>query len=410
MVAAMAISRVATSTWPHAQARTARMRLLLIHLGLLLLAQAVFAYLSFTRIPPRATYATIASGRSSNITTPNAADTFLLPYPARTTPSLTGYFRGVNLFGAWQSAWGQPDAFPTTAQLDYYRKKGLTTFRVPLLWEHLQPTLMGPLDPTYLDKMDQLVAEAVARHEGVIFTFINHGIYPARYGSPLGSAAAPGKAFSNVWQQLAIHYRGNAGVLAYDLMNEPYSDTEWPVHAQEAIYAIRAIDISKPIIVMPEAEGYTGYSLQNGFRGYQDPVNNLWYEIHIYFDHDSSGQYVGSYDDEGAYPMVGVDRVRPFVQWCQTYGFRCYVGEYGIPGGWTFGDDQTTYGAPTNDPRWDVVLDNFLTYLDQHQISGTYWNGGPYGDIDSVEPTNRGEDRPQMAILERHLGSWRPGA
>src|SRR5690349_21596936 len=164
----MATSRAATSTRPHPQAgTTARIRLLLIHLGLLLLAQALFAYLSVARTPSHAASASAASGRTSNVMTPNAADTFLIPYPARTTPSLTGYFRGVNLFGAWQSAWGHADAFPTTAQLDYYRKKGLTTFRVPILWEHLQPTLMGPLDPTYLDKMDLLVAEAVARQECV---------------------------------------------------------------------------------------------------------------------------------------------------------------------------------------------------------------------------------------------------
>src|SRR5689334_17384124 len=126
----MATSRAATSIrtstpWdPHPRARTtARIRLLLIHLGLLLLAQALFAYLSVTRFPAHAAYASTASGQPSAITTPNAADTFLLPYPARTTPSLTGYFRGVNLFGPWQSAWGHADAFPTTAQLDYYRKK-----------------------------------------------------------------------------------------------------------------------------------------------------------------------------------------------------------------------------------------------------------------------------------------------
>lgn len=44
------------------------------------------------------------------------------------------------------------------------------------------------------------------------------------------------------------------------------------------------------------------------------------------------------------------------------------------------------------------------------QIGATFWNGGPYGDISSVEPTNTGQNRPQMAVLERRLGTRKPGA
>ena len=394
--------------------RGARTGLVLLLLSVLLLVQVALASPPFAATPSAVAHANAAPSYSTMLTPANAAalnasDALLLPVPAPVSVALAGYFRGVNLFGPWQSAWGEPDAFPTTAQLDYYESKGLTTFRAPVLWEHLQPVLLGPLDPAYLSRMDLLVAEAMARREHVIFTFINQGLYPARTGQVIGSAAAPVTAFTNVWQQLAIHYRDNAGVWAYDLMNEPYHDAQWNVHAQDAINAIRAVDSAKTIIVMPQGEGSQGYRLQNGFQGYRDPSNNLWYEAHIYFDRDGSGEYAGSYDAEGAYPMVGVDRAWPFVQWCHAHVVRCYVGEYGIPGGWTSGDMETTYGAPTNDPRWDTVLDNFLTYLDQYQISGTYWDAGPYGDIDSVEPTNTGQDRPQMAILEKHLGTWTPG-
>src|SRR5690242_9069845 len=91
-VAPMAISRAATSTQldPHTSDRTtARIRLLMIHFGLLLLAQALFAYLSVTRNPSHVAYTSAASSRATFITTPNAADTFLIPYPARTRASLT---------------------------------------------------------------------------------------------------------------------------------------------------------------------------------------------------------------------------------------------------------------------------------------------------------------------------------
>ena len=394
--------------------RVARAGLVLLLLSVLLLVQVAFASSPFAVTPSAVAHANSAPSYQSMLTPLNAAalnasDALLLPVPAPISVAMAGYFRGVNLFGAWQSAWGDPDAFPTTAQLDYYESKGLTTFRAPVLWEHLQPTLLGPLDPAYLSRMDLLVTEATARREHVIFTFINQGLYPARTGHVIGSDAVPVRAFTNVWQQLAIHYRDNSGVWAYDLMNEPYHDTQWTAHAQDAINAIRAVDSAKTIIVMPQGEGSQSYRLQNGFQGYKDPSNNLWYEAHIYFDRDGSGEYAGSYDAEGAYPMVGVDRAWPFVQWCHAHVARCYVGEYGIPGGWASGDTQTTYGRPPNRPRWNTVLDNFLTYLDQNQISGTYWDVGPYGDINSFQPTNTGQDRPQMEILERHLGTWRPG-
>ena len=109
----------------------------------------------------------------ANLAALNASDALLSPIPAPISVAMAGYFRGVNLFGAWQSAWGEPDAFPTTAQLDYYESKGLTTFRAPVLWEHLQPILLGPLDPAYLSRMDLLVTEAMARHEHVMFTVVS---------------------------------------------------------------------------------------------------------------------------------------------------------------------------------------------------------------------------------------------
>ena len=48
-----------------------------------------------------------------------------------------------------------------------------------------------------------------------------------------------------------------------------------------------------------------------------------------------------------------------------------------------------------------------MTYLDQNRIFGTYWTGGPYGDINSVGPfcdaQGKFVDAVQMPILQRHL-------
>jgi endoglucanase len=307
----------------------------------------------------------------------------------------TSAYRGLNLYGAFQNGFSdQSWTFPTPSELDYYKSKGLNSFRVPLLWENLQPQLFSPLNPAYLTAMDRFVSECKARGQRVSFTFINQGVYPANGGDPIGSPQVPDTAFYDVWTKLALHYRDEPTVWAYDLINEPFADQQWETHAQSAINAIRTVDPAKPIIVMPRQESALSWDVL--FSGYQDPANNLVYEAHIYFDHNSHGDYQGTYDQEGAYPAIGVDRITPFVLWCKLHAVHCIVGEYGVPG-------EPTGGESTFDLRWLVVLDKFLSYLDRAGMSADYWSAGPYGDVNSVEPVD-GQIRPQMAVLEHHLG------
>jgi|GEM_PF-1311030 len=316
------------------------------------------------------------------------------PSPSPTPPPVTnnGYFRGLNLFGGWQSAYGGSDQFPTATDLDYYAAKGLDWFRVPLLWEHVQPTLNGPLDAAYLGMMDTLVQEAAARGQHVSFTFIDQGQRPVTGGAALGAADLPDNAFANVWTQIATHYRGNATIYAYDLMNEPWHAVNWSQTAQTTIDAIRAVDATTPILAEPLDNQPFRY--ESSFQGYSG--GHIWYEAHVYGDvcGDPSGwgTYMGNYDSNCGTPTTMVDHVRSFVQWCQQHGATCVVGEYGIPGTW---------GGNQYDPRYGVMLDNLLIYLDQHHISGNYWEAGPYGDINAVTPQG-GQDAPQIAILTRH--------
>jgi endoglucanase len=114
------------------------------------------------------------------------------------------------------------------------------------------------------------------------------------------------------------------------------------------------------------------------------------YEAHQYFDDTGAGFYDQSYDAEGAYPNIGVDRVRPFVEWLREKGKKGFIGEFGVPG-----DDQ----------RWNVVLDNFLAYLEANHVGGAYWAGGPWwGSYPlSIEPAdNFTSDKPQMSILQKY--------
>ena len=78
----------------------------------------------------------------------------------------------------------------------------------------------------------------------------------------------------------------------------------------------------------------------------------------------------------------------PFVRWLKDNNKQGAIGEYGIP---------------DNDLRWLKILDNFLKYLSENNINGSYWAAGSRWDKYplSVQPIAQ-EDRPQMEVLLRY--------
>ncbi len=314
------------------------------------------------------------------------------------TPAGPGYLRGVNLGGAEFGGGNLPGVYdrdytyPTTTELDYYRAKGLTLVRLPVRWERLQQSLYAPLDGGELGRLDSLIAAIAARDMRVIVEPHNYARYHTASGDQLiGSTAVPDAAFSDFWRQLAGHYQGQNAIWAFGLMNEPH-DTGglWPAAAQAGVDGVRAADRQRLILVPGDGwSSAAGWQQNNASLWVNDLAGNVMYEAHTYFDADNSGAYKRSYDAEGAYPSIGADRLAPFVAWLRARNARGFVGEYGVP---------------DNDPRWLTVLDNFLTALDAAGLGGTYWAGGPWwGDYPlSIEPRN-GQDRPQIAVLTRHL-------
>lgn len=337
---------------------------------------------------------------TATATTPTATPTATnTPAPTATsTPETVTVFRGVNLAGAefgsnLPGIYGVDYTMPTTTELDYFHAKGLNLIRLPLKWERLQNAVNGPLSSNDIGLLDQFISDAHARGMYVIIDVHNYGRY---YGNVIGTSAVPISAYADLWSKLAAHYEGMPGVWGYDIMNEPHDmNGVWPQAAQAAVNAIRQQDTQTRILV--EGTGWASayyWQTNNGSLSISDPNNNLIYEAHQYFDHDGSGTYSGTYDQEGAYPTVGVDRTKPFIDWLRANGHQGTMGEYGVPG---------------NDSRWLTVLDNFLGYLDQNRdlgFSGADWAAGPWWGnyVLSIEPNADDSDKPQIPILTAHLG------
>ena len=188
------------------------------------------------------------------------------------------------------------------------------------------------------------------------------------------------------------------------MVTEPHvmSDTPpWFAIAQKSIDALRSEDTQSPIIVSGDRWSSALHWVESSdtLRFLNDTAGRLIYQAHQYFDRDSPGSYgkrvdgvfvPSTYEEEGAYPMRGVEWVRPFVEWLHEYGLKGFLGEYGVP------DD---------DMRWNELLDNLLAYLQESGVPGTYWSAGPrWGKYRlAVQPYDDYTiDRPQMEVLEKY--------
>lgn len=301
---------------------------------------------------------------------------------------------GVNLAGGDFSS-DTDYQYPHSAELDYFKSKGLTLIRLPFKWHRLQPEINGPLAEKDLNEIRNFVWEARRRGMWVLLDMHNYGrnkVNGTTY--VIGEPELPIESAGDVWRRIAEEFKDFDNIYAYGLMNEPYGmkdHTPWANIAQEMIDAIRSVDTETPIMVGGESYSSADrwQSVSDNLRNLVDPSNDLIFEAHVYFDNDASGSYNQNYDAENATENTGINRLKPFVEWLERYNFRGFIGEYGIP---------------DSDPRWNVVLDKTLAYMKEHHINGTYWAAGSrWGNHHmAVHPYNDLSDRPQMEVLEQY--------
>lgn len=315
--------------------------------------------------------------------------------------------------------------WPTAESLDYWKEKGIRLIRLPFKWERLQPELKTDFDPKYLAGLERSVALMRERGMKVILDVHNYAVYRQK---PIGTGEVTVDAFADLWRRLAEKFKDETAIWGYGLMNEPTGKCDWPAAAQAAIDAIRAVDAKTMILV---ANDYAGWSAtranqrekdhlaewaEKGMRipdpaKLRDPSSNLRFELHTYFDHDASGTYKKTYEEEitrrdgpevRVGPNTGIDRIRPFVEWLKKHKVKGFIGEYSAP------------ANPGVDPRWMETLEKTLAFMQENCLPSTYWAGGTcwslgHGSVieqngwpKSMTGDERKQDRPQVAVLQKH--------
>ena len=165
------------------------------------------------------------------------------------------YRRGVNVAGpefghkqpgytnATPGVHGTDYWFPTAGDVAALSARGIKTIRLPIAWERVQPTLLGALDTTYLGRITAVADACLANGVGMILDVHNYARYEysdsgtkkvlvlrTAAGIDLANPGPTGEDAGKIgpeylvdlWRRLSNAYRTHAGVVAYELMNEPH--------------------------------------------------------------------------------------------------------------------------------------------------------------------------------------------
>jgi aryl-phospho-beta-D-glucosidase BglC (GH1 family) len=300
-------------------------------------------------------------------------------------------------FGGLGGKHGKQYHYPTYSELQFYKDKGVDLIRLPFTWERVQHALGGPLDTSGdLALLKQVLVDAAKLGLDVIIDNHNYGRFK---GVALGAAGGPTPAqFADFWKKMAVELKDYPALVGYDLMNEPNrmpTATIWKESAQAATDAIRTVDMVNTIIV--EGDHWAGAddwaTSSNAKLIIDDPANNIVYQAHLYLDRDGSGKYRGSYDAEGAYPNIGPDRLKGFVDWLNDNGLKGMIGEFGVP---------------SDDLRWIEAQKKMLDYMVANGLDGTAWAGGAWWSTDYEMYTARPgkADSAFGNLLEKYYGRF----
>ena len=310
-------------------------------------------------------------------------------------------WRGVNTAGAEFAA----DRLPGRANFDYHYPSvdeladavsaGSNVIRLPFLWERLQPVLGEPFDEVESKNLEAAVRSARAMKLAVVLDPHNFGAFK---GKPIGSDDVPAAMFVEFWLRLVRLFPKDDGIIL-GLMNEPnkQSARDWAAIAQEAVLAIRATGSTQWILAPGSywsgAHSWTaiiaGSSNADAFKNFVDPLNRTIFEMHQYFDSDSSGTHRNCVS-----PDVGVERLKRAEAWLKAVNQRGFLGEFGA----------------STDPVCLEALRRLLHEVENNSvwIGWTYWAASAwFGDyMFNSFPT---EKRQQGLILKEFMVSkYRP--
>jgi endoglucanase len=329
-----------------------------------------------------------------------ASDSRSATFDRSDPPFLTGVNLASASFGGSRGRHGTDYVYPVEPFAPGYRSpsyfvsNGMNSFRLAFLWERLQPKLNEPLDPAETKRLVGATNELLKLGVWVVLDVHNYARYKEE---AIGSKTVTIAEFADLWQRIAVLFKGNDRVI-FGVMNEPHNiATEtWVDASNAAIAAIRKAGANNLILVPGNgwSSAYNWYGDSYGKPNAEallnivDPLNRVAFEAHLYLDEDSSGTHASCVS-----PSIGVERLQPFTRWLDEHKKLGFIGEFGAG-------------------KSDVCLKALSALVESLQarqdiyLGWTYWAAGPWWPNDYfslLEP--KGGEAPQMMALRPYLSA-----
>jgi endoglucanase len=211
----------------------------------------------------------------------------------------------------------------------FVKDDGMNIFRLPVSWQYLTNSTIGPLSPKALANYDLLMTACL--NTGAYCMIDIHNF--ARWdGGIIGQGGPTDAQFVDLWTQLTTKYADNPFVI-FELMNEPHDldITLWADTCQKVVNAIRAAETASHIIMLPGLNfSSAGTLISSGWgaamAGITNPdksTTNLLLDLHKYLDIDNSGDHTTCVMDNVA------DTFDPVAAWLRKNKRQAMLTETG---------------------------------------------------------------------------------
>jgi hypothetical protein len=292
--------------------------------------------------------------------------------------------RGICEFDFWYTDGygnGVGPAITPPATWQYLRSRGFRLVRVAMNWGNvglpdggddllpdggfahphtgIQPVLQGPLDAVYLGRLEEEIGNAADAGLLVNLSLATGFRFPGEHSG----YQVTQQELTDVWARLAQAFRGNPGLHAYLITNEPNGVTDSYVTTMEqaAVDAIRDAGDDRLLWVQGNAwDACAWMAIQSPWI--QDPADNFAYECHDYPGTEANAQNM-AFDDASVSGFLR--SVQAFHDWCKGQSLRCAVGELGWPGQNSSADWQ----------KFNSAMEGAYELFDDARMDVTYFDG-----------------------------------